>query len=126
MNDFLIGLGVTVAIIAFVEVFKSIDKKLIAAFTLACIPFIYIGFTWGDAGSLGSAVVATAFFFGLAYAGYKRNFNYVIIGLVLHGFWDLVFPHYSEMAPAGYDVFCLTIDWLLALYFPLRIKMPPQ
>lgn len=122
MNDFLIGLAWTLGIIAFLEIFKSFDKRLIAAYTLMGIPFIYIGFSYHDTSSLIASILSVAFFVALAYYGYKKNFNLVIAGLALHAVWDLIFPHFSSMAPEGYDVFCITIDVLLALYFFL---LPP-
>jgi hypothetical protein len=33
-----------------------------------------------------------------------------------------LFPLVSTIAPHGYDVFCITIDILLALYFYLKLK----
>jgi len=45
MTAFFIGLGTTVAIIAFAEIFRKIDLKFFASLTLAVIPFIYIGFS---------------------------------------------------------------------------------
>lgn len=120
MNDFLLGLGTTAAVIIFIEIFKSLDRKLIGSLTVSSIAFIYLGFSnWG---TLTYTIIAAAFFFGLAYAGYKRSYLYTVLGLFLHGVWDLAFPHYTDIVPHGYDVFCLTIDWLLALYFILRLK----
>jgi len=122
MNDFYIGLTTTAVIIIFLELFKTVEKRLISAFTLAVIPFIYIGFSWADPKSLVSAVLGVAFFLGLAYWGYRKNFNLIIIGLVLHGIWDVIFPFFSSEAPEGYDIFCITIDLLLALYFYFRVS----
>lgn len=122
MNDFLIGLAWTIGIIAFLEIFRSFDKRLLAAYSLVGIPFIYIGFSFHDLPSLVASITAVAFFLALAYYGYKRNFYLVIAGLALHGVWDVVFPFFSSAAPEGYDIFCITIDVLLALYFLYRIK----
>lgn len=124
MNDFLIGLAWTLGIIAFLEIFKGFDKRLIAAYTLTGIPFIYIGFSYHDTPSLVASILSVAFFVALAYYGYKKNFNLVIAGLGLHAVWDLAFPLFSTIAPEGYDVFCITIDVLLALYFFLRPPGP--
>jgi hypothetical protein len=123
MNDFLVGLAWTIGIIGFLEIFQSFDKKLIAVITLTGIPFIYIGFSFNDIQSLLVSILAAGFFIALAYYGYKRNFYLVIAGLVLHAVWDLLFPHFSTMAPEGYDIFCITIDVLLALYFLFRVKV---
>ena len=122
MNDFYIGLITTVAIIGLLEVFRFLEKRLIGALTLVGIAFIYIGFSWNDIPSLIFSIFGVAGFFTLSYFGYKNNFILVIIGLALHGFWDLLFPFLSKSAPAGYDIFCLTIDFLLAFYFYFRVK----
>ena len=122
MNDFYIGLITTAAVIAIVEVFRFLEKKLIAALTLTGIAFIYVGFSWAHTPSLVYSIAAGVVFVALSYFGYKNNFILIIIGLILHGIWDLVFPKFSSVAPEGYDIFCLTIDFLLALYFYFRIK----
>ena len=121
MIAFVIGLGVTAAIIGFAEIFRKIDLSFFASLTLAVIPFIYIGFSI-DPHALMLTIPGAAFFLMLAYWGYKKNYLLLVIGLALHGLWDFVFPHVSSVAPPGYDVFCLTIDVLLALYFYLKLK----
>jgi len=121
MTGFIIGLGITVAIIAFAEIFRKIDLKFFASLTLAVIPFIYIGFSI-DPYALMLTIPAASFFLMFAYWGYKKNYMLIVIGLALHGLWDVFFPHVSTVAPVGYDVFCFTIDVLLALYFYLKLK----
>lgn len=122
MNDFYIGIITTIAVIGLVEMCRFLEKRLIAAFTLVGIPFIYIGFAWHDVRSLIYAIVGTALFVALSYFGYKWNFILIIAGLLLHGVWDILFPFFSSAAPEGYDIFCLTIDVLLAFYFYIRVK----
>lgn len=121
MTGFIIGLGTTVAIIAFTEVFRKIDLKFFASLSLAVIPFIYIGFSI-DPHSLMLTIPGASFFLMFAYWGYKKNYLLTVIGLALHGLWDILFPLVSTVAPHGYDVFCLTIDVLLALYFYLKLR----
>jgi hypothetical protein len=122
MNDFYIGLITTIAIIALVEILKFLEKRLIGALTLVGIAFIYIGFSWHNIPSLVSAILGVAIFFALSYFGYKKNFILIIIGLILHGVWDILFPYFSSTAPKGYGIFCLTVDFLLAVYFYIRVK----
>jgi len=122
MNDFYIGIITTIAIIGFLEIGNFFEKRLIAALTLAGIAFIYIGFSWNDIRSLIYVILGVAVFFFLSYFGYKKNFILIIVGLVLHGIWDIVFPFFSSTAPEGYGVFCITIDLLLAIYFYIRVK----
>lgn len=121
MTSFSIGLIVTAAIIAFTEIVRKIDLKFFASLTLAVIPFIYIGFSI-DPYVLILTIPAASVFLLFAYWGYKKNYMLTVIGLALHGLWDVVFPHVSTVAPHGYDVFCITIDVLLAVYFYLKLK----
>jgi hypothetical protein len=122
MKDLYIGLATTAAVIILVEALRFLEKRLLGALTLVGIAFIYIGFTWSDTTPLIYAILAAAVFVALSYFGYKQNFIWVIIGLVLHGVWDILFPLISTMAPDGYDVFCITIDVLLAVYFYFRVR----
>ena len=126
MIDFYIGLITTIIIIGLVETLPFLEKRLIGAFTLVGIAFIYIGFSWNDILSLSYVIIAGAVFFVLSYFGYKKNFIVIVIGLVLHGIWDFLFPYFSSTAPEGYGIFCLTIDFLLAVYFYIRVKPLPQ
>jgi hypothetical protein len=121
MTGFILGLGTTLAIITFAEIFRKIDLKFFASLNLAVIPFIYIGFSIHPY-VLMLTVPAAILFLMFAYWGYKRNYILIVIGLALHGLWDVVFPLVSTVAPHGYDVFCITIDVLLAFYFYLKLK----
>jgi len=121
MTGFSIGFCTTVAIIAFAEIFRKMDLKFFASLNLAVIPFIYIGFSI-DLHSLMLTILGALFFLFLAYWGYKKHYIFTVLGLTLHGIWDVLFPHISTIAPHGYDVFCITIDVLLALYFYLKLK----
>jgi hypothetical protein len=121
MTGLIIGLGTTAAVIAFTEIFRKIDLKFFAALSLAVIPFIYIGFSI-DPSSLVLTVPAAAFFLFFAYWGYKKNYLLIVAGLALHGLWDVFFPFISSVAPHGYDIFCISIDVLLALYFWIKLK----
>lgn len=121
MTAFIIGLTTTTLVIVFAEIFRKIDLKFYASLSLAVIPFIYIGFSIHPQ-SLILTVPAAIFFLLFAYLGYKTNYLFTVTGLALHGIWDVLFPHVSTVAPHGYDVFCITIDTLLALYFYFRLK----
>lgn len=121
MTSFILGLCTTAAIITFAEIFKKIDLKFFASMNLAVIPFIYIGFSI-DPHSLLLTIPSASMFLFFAYWGYKGNYMFTVIGLILHGLWDVLFPHISAVAPHGYDIFCITIDILLAIYFYIKIK----
>ena len=60
--------------------------------------------------------------FALSYYGQTKNVNLIVFGLLLHGVWDLAFPHFSAVAPKGYDIFCITADVILAAYFYFRFN----
>ncbi len=122
MEDFYIGLITTASVIGILEVFRFLEKRLMGALTLVGIAFIYIGFSWSDVPSLVYSILGVAVFTALAYFGYKNNVVLIVIGLILHGCWDLLFPFISSTAPGGYDIFCITIDLLLAVYFYFRLK----
>jgi hypothetical protein len=121
MMGFILGLGISAAIIAFAEIFRKIDLKFFASLNLAVIPFIYIGFSI-EPHALMLTIPGALMFLMFAYWGYKRNYLLTVAGLALHGLWDIFFPVVSKVAPHGYDVFCLTIDVLLALYFYLKLR----
>ena len=121
MTGFIIGLITTAAIIAFAEIFRKIDLKFFASLNLAVIPFIYIGFSI-DPHSFILTILGASFFLFFAYCGYKKHFMLIVAGLALHGLWDVLFPHVSSVAPHGYDLFCITIDMLLAGYFWIKLK----
>ncbi len=121
MTGFILGLGITAAIIGFAELFRKMDMKLFATLNLAVIPFIYIGFSI-DLYSLLLTVPGASIFLLFAYWGYKKNYLLTVLGLALHGLWDVMFPHVSAVAPHSYDIFCITIDILLAVYFYFKLK----
>jgi hypothetical protein len=121
MTGFIIGLSTTAAIIAFAEIFRKIDLKFFASLNLAVIPFIYIGFSI-DLHALMLTVPGAAFFLMFAYWGYKKHYMLTVVGLALHGLWDVLFPYISPVAPHGYDLFCITVDEFLAVYFFVKLK----
>ena len=121
MTSFIIGFIVSAAVIGFAEIFRSIDLKFYASLNLAVIPFIYIGFSIHPQ-SLMLTIPTALLFILFAYLGYKKNYLFTVVGLALHGLWDVIFPFVSTVAPHGYDVFCITVDILLALYFYVKFR----
>jgi len=121
VTSFIIGFIVSAAVIGFAEIFRSIDLKFYASLNLAVIPFIYIGFSI-HAQSLMLTIPTALLFILFAYLGYKKNYLFTVVGLALHGLWDVIFPFVSTVAPHGYDVFCITVDILLALYFYVKFR----
>ena len=109
-------------VIIFLESFRSLDKRLFGTLTLVGIAFIYVGFAWNDLDSLIIVVISVVTFVALSYYGQTKNFKLIVLGLVLHGVWDMVFPSFSSVAPKGYPIFCLTADLILAAYFYFRLN----
>ena len=89
MKDFYIGIITAIAIIGLLEIARFLEKRLIGALTLVGIAFIYIGFSWSEILSLTYSILGAALFFALSYFGYKKNFILIIVGLILHGIWDM-------------------------------------
>ena len=105
INDFLIGICVAIGITLFLETSKQFNKKIIATLTLTGIAFIYVGFVWQNVAELIIVSVSVIFFIFLSYYGFTKNYKYIILGLILHGLWDLIFPHFSIFVsgPIGAD-----------------------
>ena len=122
MKDIVIGVVLCAIVIIFLESFRSLDKRLFGAFTLVGIAFIYVGFAWRDLDALIIVVISVVTFVALSYYGQTKNFNLIVLGLLLHGVWDMVFPRFSSVVPKGYDIFCLTADIILAAYFYVRFN----
>ncbi|HET6544604.1 MAG TPA: DUF6010 family protein [Chryseolinea sp.] len=123
MKDIIIGIILCTIVIIFLESVKSLDKKLFGALTLVGIAFIYIGFSWTELRSLIIVTISIVPFVALAYYGQTKSFNLIVLGLLLHGVWDVVFPRFSSVVPEGYDIFCVTADVILAAYFYFRVRI---
>ena len=122
MKDIIIGIILCAIVIIFLEGVRSLDKKLFGAFTLVGIAFIYVGFAWTELRSLIIVTISVVPFVALAYYGQTKSFNLIVLGLLLHGVWDVVFPRFSSVVPEGYDIFCVTADVILAAYFYFRFN----
>jgi hypothetical protein len=122
MRDIVIGIILSAVVILFMEAIRSLDKRLFGALTLVGIAFIYVGFAWNDLPSLIIVAIQVVVFAALSYYGQIKNFNLIVLGLLLHGVWDLVFPLFSTVVPKGYNMFCLTADLILAAYFYFRFN----
>jgi hypothetical protein len=118
MKASIIGIVSGIVTILIFVILKRIDKNVIYGMILACIGFIYVGFTWSDFGQLSVTVLQAIFFLFLAYYGIKKNSYVLIAGYFLHGIWDLIysFATNSSLMPPDYDLFCLTIDFVIGFY----------
>lgn len=122
VTSILFGILIALGIAGFLEVFTSFDKKLVASLTLVAISYIYVGFAVHEGAVLLYVILVNLVFTFLAYYGYKKHFIYIVVGLILHGIWDVLYPWLGAKTPEGYDLFCIVVDFLLAAYFYWRLK----
>jgi hypothetical protein len=123
MNAALIGFSGGLATIALFTLLKKFDKNIIYGLILACIGFLYVGYTWSDSTLfIVNSLQAVVFLF-IAYFGIARGKYFLIAGYFLHGAWDFLFSYLisTPLMPPHYDWFCLTIDWVIGFYL-LMIK----
>jgi hypothetical protein len=118
MIPFIVGLSSGLLLIALLLILKQYDKQLIYGLTLTGIAFLYIGFTWSDLSSLIITSIQGLAFLTLAYYGIKKSMYIFALGYFLHGIWDLVYDVFDKpgLIPPQYDVFCLTIDFVIGIY----------
>src|SRR5688572_11720546 len=127
MNAALIGLSSSLITILIFTLLRRFDKNTIYGLILVGIGFLYIGYTWTDINAAIISFLQVLFFMSLAYFGIKRSYWFLVAGYFLHGVWDLLYPMFanSELLPPDYDYFCLTYDFIVAIYlliFNYKIK----
>ena len=118
MTSVIIGIVAGLIIMVTISLLKHLDKTAVYALILSAIGFLYVGFTWSDTSSLILTFFQAVFFLFMAYFGLKKNFNYLVAGYLLHGFWDLVYNLLpgSNLIPPHYDLFCFSVDFTIAIY----------
>ena len=118
MNAVLIGFSGGLAIILIFTLLKKFDKNIIYGLILACIGFLYVGYTWSDFTLFIVNSLQAVFFLFFAYFGITRGKYFLIAGYFLHGAWDFMFSYFKStpLMPPHYDWFCLTIDWVIGFY----------
>ena len=118
MIAFIIGLSSGILLIATFIILKKYDKQLVYGLTLTGIGFLYVGYTWSDLPSLIITSIQAIVFVALSYYGIKRSMYILTFGFFLHGVWDFVYSSFDKpgLIPPLYDVFCLTIDFVIGIY----------
>jgi hypothetical protein len=118
MISFIVGLSSGLFLIALFILLKKYDKQLVYGLILTGIGFLYVGFTWSDLPSLIVTCIQAVVFLTLAYYGVKKSMYILALGFFLHGIWDLVYNVFDQpgLIPPQYDVFCLTIDFVIGIY----------
>ena len=92
---------------------------------LTLIAAVYVGFALQGASGVGLELAAAAGFVVLALSGLWLSPWFIVVGLALHGVWDLL--HHGNVKvvktriPQGYVPFCVSYNWLLALFLGLRL-----
>ncbi len=121
MNATLIGLSSSLITILIFTLLKRFDKNTIYGLILMGIGFLYIGYTWTDITTAIISGIQALFFMSLAYLGIKKSYWFLVVGYFLHGAWDLLYPMFANPAllPHDYDYFCLTYDFIVAIYLLL-------
>ncbi|MEP7319955.1 MAG: DUF6010 family protein [Panacibacter sp.] len=114
----IIGLSLGFVSILFSRLLKQVDEKAFYGLMLAAIGALYVGFTWTDTTSFIINCVQAFFFGTLAYFGIRRSMYFMAAGFALHGAFDFVYSLFPlpDLRPPHYDVFCLSIDWVIGVY----------
>ncbi len=118
MTHINIGISSGLLMIFFIAVLKNLDKKIVYGLALAGIGFLYVGFVWTDLHALIINAVQAILFLFLAYFGIKKSMHLLAAGYFLHGCWDVAYSHFQNpgLIPPHYDLFCLSIDFTIAIY----------
>lgn len=114
----IIGISFGFFIILLFGILRQFDKKLIYGLILAGIGFLYVGFVWTDLQDLVINSIQAVIFLLLAYYGMQKNIYVLAAGFFLHGFWDITYTFWRDpqLIPPHYNLFCLTIDFVMGFY----------
>ena len=114
----IVGISGGLLVILLFTLLKKYDKPSVYGLILTGIGFIYIGFTWTDQSSLIITCVQALAFLAISYFGTRKSLAILGIGYVLHGCWDIAYDFFDTpgLIPPDYDIFCLSIDWVMGIY----------
>ncbi len=118
MTAAIIGVSGGILTILLFLILRNFDKKIIYGLILSGIGFLYVGFVWTDRQDLIINSVQAIFFVFIAYYGVHKSLNVLAAGFFLHGLWDISYPLFRELSliPPHYDIFCLSIDFVIGAY----------
>ena len=117
MTAAIIGISSGLLVILFV-ILTRLDKRVVYGLILTGIRFLYVGFVWTNLRELIISAIQAFLFLNIAYYGMQRNTYVLAAGFFLHGSWDIAYTFFSNsgLVPPHYDVFCLTIDFVMGIY----------
>ncbi len=118
MTAAIIGISLGLLIIFLFQFLNQFDKKLIYGLILCAIGFLYVGYVWTDRADLIVNSIQAIIFFFIAYYGIRKHVYILGAGFFLHGTWDIAYPFFRNAAliPPHYDLFCLSIDFVMGIY----------
>ena len=118
MTATIIGISGGFLVILLFSLLKQFDKKTIYGLILSGIGFLYVGFVWTDREDLVVNSIQAIIFVLIAHAGMKKNILILAAGFFLHGLWDIAYPFFRDpgLIPPHYDLFCLSIDFVMGIY----------
>lgn len=121
MTAALIGISSGLIIIILFSILKKFDKTIIYGLILCAIGFLYVGYVWTDLRAIVINAIQAVVFLFIAYYGMRKNTNLLGIGYFLHGIWDIVYHMFQDpgLIPPHYDIFCLSIDFIMGAYLLL-------
>ena len=123
MTAAVIGISSGLLIIFLFQIFKHLDKTSVYGLILSGIGFLYVGYVWMDVEDLVVNSIQAVIFLLIAYTGMKKPW-FLAIGFFLHGCWDIAYPFLRNpgLIPPHYDIFCSTLDFVIAIYLLLINK----
>lgn len=112
------GVSLGLVSILFGRLLKQLDETIFYGLLLGAIGALYIGFTWTDTTSFIINCIQCFLFGALAQLGIRKSMYFLAAGFILHGAFDLVYSllPVPDLRPPHYDVFCLSIDWVIGVY----------
>lgn len=118
MTAAIIGISLGFVVIFLFEILKQFDKRIIYGLILTGIGFLYVGFVWTNRQDLIINIMQAVLFLFIAYYGTQKNIYLLAAGFFLHGCWDIMYPFWRNpgLIPPHYDLFCLTIDFVMGIY----------
>lgn len=122
MQVIALGIVTALVIIASIEALK-LNRRTMGALILTGITFIFVGFVPTEFPEILYEGLHAVAFLLIAYYGLTNDKNLIWIGLVLHALWDSGHLYFkADFLPHGYEVYCIEVDLILALYFYLRME----